>query len=149
MGNAPVYSSQICVILYVTQLIRKQRFMDDRRAIVRGTVVKGDGVASRDYNLPTANLDVKEPGIDTGVYAAHVRYKDQPYKAIVCYGVGNPAKFEVHLFDFDGDLTGEELTVGLIDKVSELIPWQSKERMRQKILHDIQLVREYLDKLPE
>lgn len=115
--------------------------------IFLGIVVKGDGVAARDYDLPTANLKfLKEPDIDTGVYAARVDYEGVNYDAVVCYGVGEDEKFEVHMFGFTGDVMGERLSVAIVDKVSELIPWQSKERMRQKIFHDLELVHARLAK---
>jgi len=72
-------------------------------------------------------------------------YKGQKFESVVCYGVGDPVKFEVHLFELDSDLLGEDLKVELLFKVSELIPWQSKERMRQKIFHDVELVHDYLN----
>lgn len=121
--------------------------MQENRHIYIGTVVEGDGIAARDYDMPTANLSFHdEIRLDTGVYAAVITYNETPYEGVVCYGVGNPKKFEAHLFGFNGELVGEKLSVELIEKVSELIPWQSKERMRQKIFHDIELVKASLAK---
>lgn len=121
--------------------------MQETRHIYTGTVVRGDGIASRDYDMPTANLEFHdEIDLDTGVYAAVITYNNTPFEGVVCYGVGLPRKFEAHLFDFTGELLGETLSVELIEKVSELIPWQSKDRMRQKIFHDIELVRASLRK---
>jgi riboflavin kinase/FMN adenylyltransferase len=112
-----------------------------------GTVEPGQGVAFRDYDIPTANLTFDEDvQLETGVYAAITTWKEQEYESILCYGVGDPPKFEVHIFDFDEDIYGEKLEVGIIEKVSELIPWQSKERMRQKIIHDIGLVKDIFKK---
>ena len=110
----------------------------------RGVVEAGEGAAFRDYNVPTANLALNQPVIlDPGVYAAMTTWRDTAYESVVCYGVGSPPKFEVHLFDVDVDMYGGTLEVEVFEKVSELIPWESKERMRQKILHDLDLVRGY------
>ncbi|MBT3602727.1 MAG: hypothetical protein HN521_06630 [Candidatus Latescibacteria bacterium] len=111
---------------------------------VRGVVEKGQGIALRDYDVPTANLAVEgKLQLETGVYAALTEYKEKKYESIVCYGTGDDGnKFEVHLFDFDQYIYGDTLDVELLEKVSEIIPWHSKERMRQKIVHDLQMVEE-------
>lgn len=107
----------------------------------------GDGIAGRDLGVPTANLDLNKIDLEPAVYAAYCEYDGERYRATVCYGVGEPMKFEVHLFDFDGDLLGEELSVEIVGKVSELVPWSSVERMRQKILHDLQMSNEIFDEI--
>lgn len=111
-----------------------------------GRVIKGEGIAGREYGTPTANLDVADLSLDFGVYAAIVKYQKQQFGATVCYGVGEPAKFEVHLHDFSGDLLGQKLKIKIIEKVSELVDWQSTEQMRQKILHDIKMSQKVLKK---
>ncbi|MCH8049466.1 riboflavin kinase [Patescibacteria group bacterium] len=113
---------------------------------ISGTVIVGEGLAELDYGVPTANLDVRPEDMEFGVFAALVDYQGTTYHAAVCYGVKSPPKFEVHLFDFEGDLFGQTLTVKIVAKVSELVAWQSKERMRQKILHDLELVEAVLKK---
>ncbi len=113
--------------------------MDGR---IKGKVIQGDGIAGFEFGVPTANLDLKEwPEVGKGVYAAVVEVDSWRFQGVVSYG-GNPLKFEVHLLNFDGDLVGRTMTVELLDKVSEFLPWNTKERLRQKILHDVQMTRE-------
>ncbi len=102
----------------------------------KGLVVKGDGVAGRDLNMPTANLDLTEIDLEPAVYIAYTFFEGKKYRSLVCYGASASNKFEVHLFHFDGDLLGKELDVNILEKISDLVPWESVERMRQKILHD-------------
>lgn len=112
-----------------------------------GKVISGDRLAGRDYDTPTANLDLPaDIDLEYGVYAAITHHNGNRYHSTVCYGVGEPPKFEVHLFGFDGDILGNELRVEIVELVSELIPWQSIERMRQKILHDLEMAREIFKK---
>lgn len=107
-----------------------------------GVVTEGEGIAFRDFDVPTANLSFEEEvNVEPGVYAALTEYRGKEYESVLCYGVGEPPKFEVHLFDFNDKIYGETLKVGIVEKVSEVIPWDSKERMRQKIIHDLELVR--------
>ncbi len=130
-------------ILYVLSNDMLDPSNSEPQLVVIGKVSTGEGVASSDYGIPTANLDLeKEPSLDFGVYAVCVKHKDRSYAGALCYGAGEPAKFEVHLLDFRGDLNGDELSVEILEKVSELVDFGSKERMRHKILHDIQLVRQ-------
>ena len=104
-------------------------------------------MAGRDYDTPTANLDLpRDIDLEFGVYAAVTHYEDKEYHSTVCYGVGDPPKFEVHLFNFDKNILGEELNVDIIEQVSELVPWESIERMRQKILHDLEMARDVFKK---
>jgi riboflavin kinase/FMN adenylyltransferase len=118
--------------------------MKNARPVYSGVVVKGDGLAGREFDVPTANLDFRpRPRIRHGVYAAKIRYGRRRFNGIVCWGVGRPGKFEVHLFGFRGQLLGKKITVEIHRRLSELVTWQSKERMRQKIQHDIDLARQY------
>ena len=112
----------------------------------RVTVVSGEGVAGTVYDLPTANLYLDQElsdVIDPGVYAAYVYYAENEYEAVAYQDESK--KFEVHLFDFEGDLVGKVLKVKLLRKVSEYIPWISVDRMRQKIQHDVELVLGYFE----
>lgn len=111
---------------------------------IKGKVIRGDQLAGLEYGVPTANLDIR-PELEYGVYAAHVIRNAETHNAVVCYGVGEPPKFEVHLFNVEENLVGEELEITIVEKVSELIDWQSKERMRQKIIHDLEMAKEILE----
>ncbi len=120
--------------------------MKKDRPTYRGLVVRGEGLAGHDYDVPTANLDFSpRPKIRHGVYAARITVNGKKYSGIVCWGVGQPAKFEAHLFKFRGNLLGKKLTVVIHQRLSELVTWQSKERMRQKIQHDIDLARQFFE----
>lgn len=114
----------------------------------KGIVVRGAGEAGPLYGIPTANLRLSEsPDIEVGIYAAVVERKGKKYGASVCYGPEKMPKFEVHLLDFDDDdLEGEELFGEIKDKISEFVEMYSEERLRQKILHDIETIKEYFAK---
>ncbi len=116
--------------------------------VVTGIVNSGEGAAARDYGIPTANIVLDEPlDLDFGVYATRVHCKAGLHAGALCYGIGSPPKFEVHLLNFEGNLYGKEIRVEVIEKVSELVYLGSEERMRHKILHDIELVREVFSRI--
>ncbi|MGF1447283.1 MAG: bifunctional riboflavin kinase/FAD synthetase [Pikeienuella sp.] len=90
---------------------------------VSGVVERGDQ-RGRDLGYPTANLAFDAQIVPSyGVYAARVTVHDGlhrgEYDAVASigerptFGVNAP-NFEVHLFDFSGDLYGAEISVGLV-----------------------------------
>lgn len=90
---------------------------------VSGNVEQGDR-RGRDLGYPTANLSFGDCLIPRyGIYATWVDILDGPHKGRhpgvasigerPTFGVNAP-NFEVHLFDFSGDLYGTEISVGLV-----------------------------------
>ncbi|MEO0993854.1 MAG: bifunctional riboflavin kinase/FAD synthetase [Pseudomonadota bacterium] len=88
-----------------------------------GRVSKGDQ-RGRDLGYPTANLSFGDQIVPRfGVYAARVTVHDGPHAGThdgvasigerPTFGVNAP-NFEVHLFDFSGDLYGAEITAALV-----------------------------------
>ena len=113
----------------------------------RGIVIRGDGEAGPLYGIPTANLELSDqPEIEIGIYAAVVKYDGRTFNASVCFGPQEKSKFEVHLLDFDEDISGKELSGEIIEKISEFVEMYTVERLRQKILHDIETIKEYFKK---
>ncbi|MBY8974488.1 bifunctional riboflavin kinase/FAD synthetase [Rhodobacteraceae bacterium NNCM2] len=93
---------------------------------VSGPVVKGDQ-RGRDLGYPTANLAFGEQITPAfGVYASRVTVHDGPHKGIYdgvasigerpTFGVNAP-NFEVHIFDFAGDLYGAEISAALVSRL--------------------------------
>ncbi len=87
--------------------------------LVRGTVIEGDG-RGRDLGFPTANVAVNDmhklwpPG---GVYAVRVGWHGRIYDGMMNIGRsptikrGDHDQIEVHIFDFDHHIYGDELSV--------------------------------------
>jgi riboflavin kinase/FMN adenylyltransferase len=91
---------------------------------VSGPVIMGDQ-RGRALGYPTANLDFGEQIIPRyGIYAARVEVLDGAHAGVhdgvasigkrPTFGTNAP-NFEVHLFDFDGDLYGAQISAGLVD----------------------------------
>lgn len=111
-----------------------------------GRVIKGNGLG-KGFGFPTANLDIK--GFDfeekQGVYAGYAFWLGNKYKTAVAI-LSNPNKFEVHFLDFDSerDFYGESIEVELVEKVSKIGEFDSKEKLITKIVNDIEKIREIL-----
>ncbi len=118
---------------------------------IRGTVVKGDG-RGRALGYPTANIVV---GTDfdaaDGVYAALVEIEgERRYGAMANLGVkptfsgGGKRILELHLFDFNGDLYGRELTAELRDFIRPEQRFASPEALRTQIAKDEETIKNIL-----
>lgn len=111
---------------------------------VTGQVVRGQGFATLAFNLPTANLEFEEViSLETGSYTAYAWVGKDRYKAIVYIGPRGSEKFEVHLFEFSGDLYDRPLTVEVLEQVSGHVAWESEEQMKQKVASDVAKARDY------
>ena len=123
--------------------------------LLEGQVVDGEKIA-RTMGVPTANLAIRNQFMPAyGIYAAqlfgYTNKQNQPIgcalPAIVNYGVRpsqsnqKQAVFEVHIFDFDADLYGCELQVGLLDYIREERTFSSSASLQAQIIQDCELVK--------
>lgn len=112
-----------------------------------GIVQKGGGQAGSVYNMPTANIFIHESQHEFGVYAAIAEFDGRRREAISCLRQNqkNELILESHLFDFEGDLYDEELNIELLEKLSDLVPFESIDQMREKMQNDLRLAKQFFD----
>ncbi|MFZ2682199.1 MAG: riboflavin kinase [Patescibacteria group bacterium] len=109
-----------------------------------GKVVKGQGFATLAFGLPTANLEVEEYiDLEPGAYVGIASVNKTKYDAVMYAGVVGSDKFEVHLFDFSGDLYGQQLEVEILELISAHVPWVSEQQMKAKVAADVALAKDY------
>lgn len=102
--------------------------------LLRGKVIKGRGLGRR-LGYPTANIRcVNCP--TAGVYAARAVLGGKIYK---CVAAVRDNLAEILLFDFQGDLYGQELEVEILKKVSEIKKFDNEEGLIKKIKADVNL----------
>ena len=125
-----------------------------RHWAIRGVVAHGDK-RGRTIGFPTANVALGrhlEPA--RGVYAVLVRQPD----GMVRRGVANigrrptvnqtvESRLEVHLFDFDGDLYGQEISVALHAFLREERRFAGLDALKAQIALDAAEARETLDRM--
>ena len=118
---------------------------------LRGVVAHGDK-RGRLLGFPTANIPLGrhlEPA--RGVYAVTVRLPD----GSTCPGVANigrrptvndtlESRVEAHLFDFDGDLYGAELSVALHTLLRSERKFEGLDALKAQIATDAAWARDYL-----
>ena len=137
-----VSSSRIRELVHAGELRRAAASLG-RPPEVEGIVVRGDG-RGRELGFPTANLDVPEALLvpPDGVYAGWTGGR----RAAVSIGTnphfdGVERRVEAHLLDFDGDLYGERLVVGLWEPIREQRRFDSLEELVAAIGDDVERTR--------
>ncbi|MFZ2196921.1 MAG: bifunctional riboflavin kinase/FAD synthetase [Thermodesulfovibrionales bacterium] len=118
-----------------------------------GIVVKGDG-RGRGLGFPTANIVSRHSIIPSnGVYAVRLFVRDKYYNGIVNIGMrptfdAKSMAIEVHIFDFDEDIYGEELTLYFAGKIREERKFSSAEALINQINSDINSAKNLLSQHP-
>ena len=116
-----------------------------------GTVVEGNKKA-REFGFPTANLLLPPIQLPSdGVYAVFVKVGKTIYQGIAnighCPTISDfpfPKTVEVHLFDFDENLYGKEITMIPVAYLRPEIKFPSLEELRLQIIKDVEVVKKRL-----
>jgi len=113
---------------------------------VAGTVVTGFGRGIK-LGFPTANINPeKELLPPAGIYAAFVNVDGKRYMAALNIGA-KPTfadytfTFEAHLLDFEGDLRGKRLNTEFVEKLRDIVKFDSPEALKKQIAADVEKVR--------
>jgi riboflavin kinase/FMN adenylyltransferase len=149
VGEAQV-SSSVLRRLIATGDVRRAAALLGQPFELRGRVVRGEQ-RGRTLGFPTANLHQRAGVLlpADGVYAARARVDGHTWPAVLNIGVrptfGTMRRtVEAHLLDFDGDLYGRWLTLGLIDRLRGEQRFPGPEALRQAIAADVAHAREVL-----
>lgn len=123
-----------------------------------GTVVRGSG-RGRALGIPTANLDMPPEKLvpASGVYAVEAEVGAERYLGALNIGTaptftsgatwvgGSPPRVvEVHLLDFDGDLYGANLRVGLRERLRDERRFPDGSALAAQVRADLAAVRRIL-----
>ena len=126
---------------------------------LEGIVVEGNHIG-RTLGYPTANLGTL--GDDQlipaqGVYAALVKAAGHWYESMVNFGIRpplnlEPVTLEAYLFDFDGDLYGQKISIHFLGRIRQEMRFPSlgdlREQLRTDRVKSLQILAE-LDLHPE
>ena len=110
---------------------------------ISGKVVHGNRIG-RTIGFPTANIHLEDEYkliSAVGVYACKVEWKGSMYKGMGNIGYrptvdrGN-LTIEVHIFDFDHEIYGDEITIYFIDRIRDEIRFENLAALRQQLICD-------------
>lgn len=115
---------------------------------ILSTVIKSSGLGKK-LGYPTANLDLSGLCLPPyGVYGVQVSYKENTYNGIANLGLAPTTRtdakpqLEVHLFDFDQQLYGEEIEVTLHQYLRPELKFSSLSELQTQIAQDIQQLKQ-------
>lgn len=116
-----------------------------------GQVVKGKQIG-RSIGFPTANIQLQADYKlipKEGVYAVEVEKEGIAFPAMLNIGMrptvdGNQQTIEAHLFDFEGDLYGKQLTVKLKYFLREERRFENIEALKAQLIQDQNLAKSLL-----
>ena len=108
-----------------------------------GEVIHGQKIG-RTLGYPTANLRVESPYKlipKIGVYAVYSIIKGQKVYGMLSIGKnptieGKGESIEVHFFDFEGDLYGQQLRLYFIDFIRDEVKFDSLEALKVQLKKD-------------
>lgn len=116
---------------------------------ITGIVQKHLGRGKK-LGFPTANLQLSDSHIEDGIYASLTYYSGKEYQSLAFVGVAETfgeteRRLEVYLFDFSGDLYGQEITVKLVSKIRENRKFDSADELIKEIKNDEIEAREFFN----
>jgi len=126
---------------------------------IEGKVIKGAGRGGKLLHTPTANLALEKPApLKEGVYAVQVSFEGQRVKGSKGQrsGVANigknptfgkmPLSYEVHIFNFEGNLLGKRLRVDFIKRIRDEKKFPNITSLEKEIKKDIKKAKEILSR---
>ena len=114
-----------------------------------GKIVEGQKKA-RKINFPTANMEPDNHILPKkGVYCVEVVYSGKKYFGISNFGVrptvdGSKLLLETHIFNFDEEIYGKELTVRFLTFIRSEQKFGNFDLLTQQIKKDIETAKDYL-----
>ncbi len=150
-----ISSTKIRRAIQEGEMAKAQLFLGEPYELY-GKVVQGEALG-RQLGFPTANLDV-ESEIKlipkTGVYAVNVLLSSGTiHEGMMNIGerptVNDERKtsLEVNLFDFTGNLYGEQITVQLLSRFRDEIKFDSVNELKEQLIKDENDIRTYFTTL--
>ena len=143
-----VSSSVIRKLLISGNIAKANRFLG-YPFYLRGKVTQGEQIG-REIGFPTANIVPSEsfkilPG--NGVYAVRAGIKGQTFSAMMNIGVrptinhitSSPVS-EVHIFDFDGNLYNQEITIQFFRRIRDEKRFNSLAELKMQLDKDKKVV---------
>ncbi|MFA5551213.1 MAG: riboflavin biosynthesis protein RibF [Trueperaceae bacterium] len=140
LDGEPVGSSRVREMLAAGRIDQANRLLG-APYMALGTVVEG---AARGHTIgfPTANLQLNpRKALPQGVYAVTVDALGATYGGMANVGPrptfpDTPPSLEVHLFDFDGDLYGRDITVRFVARLRGQMRFGGLDELKAQLAAD-------------
>lgn len=145
-----VSSGKIRALLRNGDIIQANRFLGYSYAF-KGYINRGLGIGSH-LGIRTINLLQQDNLLPLGVYACEIRTLNNMYQGVMNLGCAptvnrNQLCVEAHLFQYSGNLYGQEVTIIPKKFLRKEKVFSSKQALREAILYDIQIAKQYFSSL--
>lgn len=140
LGGDDIKSTRVREYLKLGDVEAAQRFLG-RHYSAQGVVVQGDRLG-RTIGYPTANVRV--PGgkaLPLGVFAVTMQTDEGTHGGMANIGYrptvnGQELRFEVHLFDYSGDLYGQEVGVKFYARLRGEVRFSGLDALKAQLAED-------------
>ena len=143
VGDSRVSSTRIREALYTGDMAMAESLLG-RKYSMCGRVAHGDK-RGRTIGFPTANIHLhRSVSPVAGVYAVQMSgIDDKPVPGVANVGNrptvdGTRSLLEVHLFDFDADIYGQQVRVEFLKKLRDEERFDSFEALQRQIVQDVE-----------
>lgn len=151
MDGEPVSSTRVRLAVEAGDFSAASRLLGHEFAVL-GTVSEGRQLG-RTIGFPTANLRLENTQLPPiGVYAVRTWIGDRLVNGVANLGMRPTVEsaaaakaFEVHLFDFSGDLYGQELEVRFAGRLRDEQKFASLDDLKAQIARDAAAARRLLE----
>jgi riboflavin kinase/FMN adenylyltransferase len=146
-----VSSSKIRSFLSMGQVFEASSFLG-RAYTIEGNVIRGAGRGEKLLHIPTANITTPNELVPKeGVYAVKIGLKNVFFEGVANIGkkptFGDAVtSYEVHIFNYSGELLGEHLRIHFIDWIRDQRSFPDALSLEKQIRNDIEQAREILSR---
>ena len=147
--GTPVSSTRVRTLIGKGNVEKAARLLG-RPYSMRGNVITGTGRGTPILKIPTANITTPYEAVPKdGVYAVRVMVGTDRYDGAASIGTnptfkGAERSYEVHIFDYEGDLRGKELKIIFIERLRDQMAFKSVDELKTQIFEDITRCRDIL-----
>ncbi len=140
LDEEPIKSSHIRNLLQAGEVEEAKRFLGHSYLAI-GEVAQGEK-RGRSIGFPTANIKLpSEKALPLGVFAVEVETPQRKFGGMANVGPRpsfpeEPPSLEVYLFDFEGDLYGQTLTVSFEHFLRGQVKFSGLEEVRMQLSRD-------------
>lgn len=147
--DGEIVSSTLIRNMLLQGEVKKAAALLGRWYNIEGTVEKGHGRGAG-LGYPTANLKAQKELLPAaGIYAAYAIWRDKRYQAAVSIGAKPTFEdyvptFEAFLMDFTGELRGEKINILFVEKLRDIVKFDSPEKLKKQIAADVEQTKKRL-----
>ena len=133
-NDIAVSSTKIRNLIDTGDIIKANRYLG-HAFILSGKVIHGEKIG-RKIGFPTANIETEKNKLipKPGVYFVNINFDNKIFKGML--NIGSKNKIEAHIFDFEGDLYGQEIVIEFLDWIRAIMTFNNKEDLRLQLEKD-------------